>query len=101
MTVLLETINEVQGPAGWSFGLNVVDERGTARRVTMTLSWADYNHWSRSGADRPSAVAEAVVMFLASRDGSEALKAKFDASLARRLHADADSAIPTFIHDEL
>jgi hypothetical protein len=94
---MVETASERELPAGWVFELRVVDADGGTRMVTLSLSWADYNLWSASGGDTPSAVAEAVVMFLGSRGGASSLRDKFDASLVRRLHPDADAALPGFI----
>ena len=44
-------------------------------------------------------VASAVVQFLLSRSPAGELRATFDASLARRLHDDADTVLPGFIRD--
>lgn len=101
MSTLIETSSETQVARGWSFAMRMIDSTGAARSFTMTLSWADYNLWSRSGSDRPAAVAEAAVMFLVSREGSDSIRPRFDASLVRRLHADADVEIPRAIRSEL
>lgn len=51
-------IREQEDPAGWTFTLRV--GRGAADSVhTLTLSWVDYEHWTR-GAVAPAVVAEAL-----------------------------------------
>ena len=49
--------------------------------------------------DQPAAVAAAAVRFLLSQTGVSGLKPAFDASIARRLHPEADGEIPSMIHD--
>jgi hypothetical protein len=95
----IEILSERERGAGWQFAVAVADRAGARTDHSMSLSWADYNLWSPGGADPPAAVARAVVRFLlACADGGR-LRAAFDASLARRLHADADREIPALIED--
>jgi hypothetical protein len=93
----IEIISEQERPGHWRFEVQALDDAGTLRRHTVTLSWADYNLWSTDGGDEPSRVADAVMNFMLSRLGADAIPAKFDASLARRRFADADQVIPTLI----
>lgn len=99
MVAQVEIVGEREGPAGWTFVAQVLDDDGRLRRHDVTLSWADYNLWSASGADEPAAVAAAVVEFLLSRCDPDELRGSFDASIARRLHGDADDVLPGFIGD--
>jgi hypothetical protein len=89
----VEILSETDEASGWAFDVQVLDETGGLHRHRVTLAWADYNHWSEDGRDTPARVAEAVVEFLAERDGAAALRERLDASIARRLHPDADEAI--------
>jgi hypothetical protein len=95
----VEIVGERETDRGWSFDAHVLDGDGAMSRHTVHVSWADYNHWSASGSDTPQAVASAVVGFLAGRAGPGGLQPAFDASLARRLHDDADTQIPRLIRD--
>jgi hypothetical protein len=89
----VEIVAETEESSGWSFEAQVLDDAGMLHRLRVLLSWADYNHWSRDGSDSPAQVVEAVIRFLADRDGAAALRERFDASIARRLHSDADEEI--------
>lgn len=93
----VEIISEQEHGKGWQFAVQVLDDHGTLRKHTLTLSWADYNLWSPDGADEPAKVAEAVMMFLLGKGSVAELGDKLDASVARRKHPDADSAIPALI----
>ena len=91
---VFEITAEQERPNGWSYDVQVVaGDGGEMRRVTLGLSWADYNHWSPDGGDRAVAVAEAVLAFLLEHFGPETLPERFDASLARRRFRGADEAI--------
>jgi hypothetical protein len=93
----VEIVSEDEGAAGWTFGAQVLDEAGGLRRHDVSLSWADYNHWSGSGQDEPARVATAVIHFLLARLPAGELRPAFDASIARRLFPEADRIIPTLI----
>jgi hypothetical protein len=93
----IEIISEHEHPGYWRFEVQVLDDAGTLRRHTLTLSWADYNLWSQDGSDEPSRVADAVMNFLLAREGPATLPIKLDASFARRRFSDADRVIPTLI----
>jgi hypothetical protein len=96
----VEIIGEREEGRGWSFDVQVLHDDGTLGRHTVTLAWADYNLWSGTGADEPAAVVTAVVEFLLSIQAPSDLRASFDASLARRLDANADTRIPSLIRDQ-
>lgn len=94
----IEVMSETEDTGGWAFEVQILTDDGDLRRHTVRLAWPDYNHWSGTGADAPADVAAAVVRFLLARDGPDALRPRFDASLVRRLHPDADAEIPGLIH---
>ncbi len=93
----IEIIEEQEIASGWQFQAQILNERGQLLRLQLTLAWADYNLWSPAGADEPARVAEAVIRFLLSRSDESEIRTSFDASLARRLHCDADTVIPSLI----
>ena len=93
----IEILSEHELGRAWRFEVQVLDDGGALHRHIITLAWADYNLWSQDGSDSPAKVAEAVVEFLISKASPVELPAKFDASLARRRHEDADTAIPRLI----
>ncbi len=95
----IEIVSEHEGSVGWVFDAQVLDDEGSLRRHEIRLSWADYNLWSGAGADEPAEVADAVLRFMLSQTSAGELRASFDASIVRRLYAQADQAIPSFIHD--
>lgn len=93
----IEITGESDQNAGWRFDCQVLDDAGSLHPLTLTLSWADYNHWSPDGSDSPQQVAEAVLAFLLMKLPPSELQSSFDASRARARFADADETIPTLI----
>lgn len=69
--------------SGWRFTVEVAGSAEAPARLTFTLSWADYDHWSR-GMERPSEVARQVLEFLLTRRLPHDLPERFDASTVRR-----------------
>lgn len=97
----IEILSEQEQAGGWIFEAQVLDDEGDLYPVKVSLSWADYNHWSSDGADAPGAVAEAVLAYLTSRTLPEEIRQSFDASLLRRQYDDADDVIPGLIRRAL
>ena len=93
----VEIMSEDDGAAGWAYAVQVLDDDGILRRHRVTLSWADYNLWSGSGADKPSDVVAAVIQFLLTRSSPDELRPVFDAAIVRHRYPDADTNIPSFI----
>ena len=55
----VQVVRELEDAGGWSFTVRV--GRGSEDRLhTLTLSWADHEHWTR-GSIPPSTTAEAIV----------------------------------------
>ena len=96
--MMVRIISERQVDRGWLFEAESGGDE--CRRHALELSWADYNHWSRDGADPPQRVAEAVLRFMLMRLEPDAVPARFDASIARRRFDDADTEIPKLIRRE-
>jgi hypothetical protein len=99
MVADIEVVSEREEASGWRFEIDVHESGDETRRMAVSMAWADYNLWSASGSDEPAAVVRAVVRFLIDRSGFDGVKARFDAALARRMHADADDVIPGLIGD--
>ena len=95
----VEIVSEDDGAAGWTYAVQVLDNDGNLRPHRVTLSWADYNLWSGSGADKPSDVVAAVIQFLLTRSSPNELRPVFDAAIVRHRYPDADTSIPSFIHN--
>ena len=94
----IEILSEQELPGRWRFEMQSLDDAGVLRSHIVTLSWADYNLWSKDGADEPSRVADAAISFMLSRMPAADLPDKFDASAARRrFPVEADRIIPTLI----
>lgn len=93
----LEIIAERDQPGGWAFDAQVLDDAGGLHRIMLTLSWADYNLWSRDGSAEPQQVAAAVLWFLLSKQSPAELREQYDAALARKQFPDADEQIPALI----
>ena len=93
----VEITAEREAGAGWSFDAHVIDDEGALSQITLRLSWADYNLWSTDGSAVPTAVAEAALRFIVACQGWDSSRTSLDASIARRLSPNADTAIPTMI----
>jgi len=93
----IEIVSEEQGPSGWRFVAQILDDHGRLHRRTIDLSWADYNHWSPDGSARPADVAGAALRFWLSRADVADIREQFDAAMLRRLFDDADAQITKFI----
>jgi hypothetical protein len=97
MAAQVEILSERDGPAGWVFTAQVLDDDGALRRHEVILAWADYNHWSSSGADEPARVAAAVLRFLLTKQSANEVPSRLDAATARRRYPDADAEIPGLV----
>jgi len=93
----LEILSESDATSCWLFDIQVLDDAGALTQHQVRLSWADYNLWSADGTDAPARVAEAAVQFLLSHLPPSELPTNFDASIARRMFANADEHIPQYI----
>ena len=97
-TAMYEILEQHDVEQGWSFDAQAIDgDTGELRRFTLRLAWSDYNRWSPDGADRPSAVAEAVVAFALRQLDTGVFPVVIDSERLRREHREADKAIPGLI----
>ncbi len=89
---------EMEVPRGWVFSVAVEGggpgggQAAAATRHDVTLSWADYEHWSH-GAVAPERVVKAVVEAVLASRALDALPPRFDASTARRWVPDLDRIV--------
>lgn len=93
----VEILSERDAASCWMFSMQVLDDAGALHQHELRLSWADYNLWSADGADSPAKVAEAAMQFLLAHHAPADIPDSFDASLVRRMVADADQHIPSYI----
>ena len=89
----LEIMNETEAGHGWQFNAQFIEESGTLRKITIGLNWADYDLFCPDGGTEPSLVAETVLRWLIANAQPQQLTNRIDASLARRINADADAQI--------
>jgi len=90
----VELASEREETGAWSYEARITHDDGRARTIPIRLSWADYNHWSISGADEPSRIAERALRCLLRHAPPSILeRARIDLSLVRRFCAAADEEI--------
>ena len=91
----IEIGEEKEGEHQWSYDVTVYDD-GKAHRYQVTLSFQDYDHWSR-GRVAPSQVVRAAFAFLLDREPAAAILAKFDCSVIRRYFPEVDQKLSTYL----
>jgi len=88
----IDVQEELEGKNQWSYTVEVFDN-GRVHKHAVTLSWSDYDLWSR-GRARPSKVVERAFEFLLEREPASAILSKFDCSLIRRYFPEVDQELP-------
>lgn len=83
---------EIEGKNNWSYQVSVFDA-GKRHSYNVTLSFQDYDHWSK-GAIPPSKVVEKAFKFLLEREPANAIMSKFDCSVIRRYFPEVDTELP-------
>jgi hypothetical protein len=86
---------ETEGQGHWAYQVTVFDD-GRRREHHVTLSWSDYDLWSR-GQHAPQKVIDALFRFLLARESASAIMAKFDCSVVRRYFPQVDDELPGMI----
>lgn len=76
------SLQETETAGGWVYRGHA-GEDGTGRGLEMSLSWADYEYWSR-GLVRPVDVALALLRIASDQIGTDLLPDRFDAARLRR-----------------
>ncbi len=87
--------SEQESNRGWSFAVRVEDD-GDIHDYDVTLSWADYDLWSR-GQVAPEKVVRAAFEFLLDREPPTAILQKFDCAVIRRYFPEVDKEIGSFL----
>lgn len=95
-----ELLGEREVAGGWHYDAQIVFADGSMRRLAITLSWSDYQHWSPDGATAPSQIADAVLRVVASSIERFAGMESIDASTARRRVERGDEIIRATLRRE-
>jgi len=88
----IEVGTESESTTHWSYEVRVFDQ-GRAHRYDVTLSFQDYDLWSR-GRVAPSRVVEAAFEFLLDNEPAASIMARFDCSVIRRYFPKVDQELP-------
>jgi hypothetical protein len=83
---------ETEAGNHWAYDVTVFDE-GRKHDYRVTLSFQDYDLWSR-GRVSPSRVVESAFEFLLANEPASAIMAKFDCSVIRRYFPQVDRELP-------
>ena len=88
----IDVTTETEGENHWIYQV-VVDDQQVKYDYQVTLSWADYDLWSR-GRVPPEKVVHAAFEFLLEREPASAILRKFDCSVIRRYFPKVDTDLP-------
>ena len=88
----IEVGTETEAANHWAYGVSVFDG-GRKRDHRVTLSFQDYDLWSR-GRVSPSRVVESAFEFLLANEPASAIMSKFDCSVIRRYFPKVDQELP-------
>lgn len=89
---------ETEGKNNWSYEVSVFDA-GRRHAYAVTLSFQDYDLWSK-GTLPPSAVVEKAFLFLLEREPASAIMSRFDCSVIRRYFPEVDTELPKMAGEE-
>jgi len=88
----IEIGTETEQDGRWSYAVRVFDA-GKTHDYDVTLSFQDYDLWSR-GRTSPSRVVEAAFEFLLDNEPPAAIMSRFDCSVIRRYFPAVDAELP-------
>jgi hypothetical protein len=88
----IEIGQETEGQNHWSYDVSVFDN-GRTHQYRVTLSFSDYDLWSK-GRVSPSRVVEAAFEFLLDQETPGDILSRFDCSVIRRYFPAVDKALP-------
>lgn len=88
----IEVGTEQETTTHWAYEVRVFDQ-GRTYRFDVTLSFQDYDLWSR-GRVAPSRVVEKAFEFLLANEPPVAILEKFDCSVIRRYFPKVDKELP-------
>jgi hypothetical protein len=83
---------ETEGQNNWQYQLQVEDG-GQNHEYEVTLSWQDYDLWSR-GRVAPEKVVRTAFEFLLEREPATMIMSRFDCSVIRRYFPEVDRELP-------
>lgn len=83
---------ETEASNHWAYEVRVFDA-GRTHDYVVTLSFQDYDLWSR-GRVSPSRVVEAAFEFLLANESATSIMPKFDCSVIRRYFPSVDQDLP-------
>ena len=86
---------ETEGTNQWSYDVQVT-QNGKPYDYQVTLSWSDYDLWSR-GRVAPQKVIRAAFEFLLDKEPASSILSKFDCSLIRRYFPEVDQELPSMV----
>ncbi|MEM1353946.1 MAG: hypothetical protein AAGC44_09135 [Planctomycetota bacterium] len=88
----IEVGTETESTNHWSYQVRVFGQ-GRTHRYDVTLSFQDYDLWSR-GRVAPSRVVEAAFEFLLDHEPATSIMSRFDCSVIRRYFPRVDQELP-------
>ncbi len=91
----IEVLTETEGQNHWAYTVRI-REGGQSQEHQVTLSWADYDHWSH-GRVAPEKVVQKIFEFLLAREPASSILPKFDCSLVRRYFPEIDGELPKMV----
>ena len=89
----IEIVTESEQGSSWLYAVRVF-EGGRTHEYDVTLSFADYDLWSR-GRVAPSRVVEAAFEYLLDQEPASSIMSRFDCSVIRRYFPGVDQELPT------
>lgn len=91
----IEIGEETEASNHWAYAVSVFAD-GRKHDYAVTLSFQDYDLWSR-GRVSPSRVVEAAFKFLLANESAGSIMSKFDCSVIRRYFPEVDQALPEML----
>jgi len=91
----IDVKREIEGRNQWRYEVTL-DDGGDTYDYDVTLSWQDYDLWTR-GRVPPNRVVEAAFKFLLQREPASSILSKFDCSLIRRYFPQVDQELPKLL----
>lgn len=91
----IEIGTETEGQNQWSYQVRVFGA-GRTHEYDVTLSFSDYDLWSK-GRVPPSKVVRAAFEFLLERESAGEILSRFDCSLIRRYFPEVDRELPKIV----
>lgn len=91
----IEVGTETEADNHWAYAVRVFDS-GRTHDYAVTLSFQDYDLWSR-GRVAPSRVVETAFKFLLANEPAASIMNKFDCSVIRRYFPKVDQELPAML----